>query len=303
MSLFDFFEDIAYGIADIVDDITDFTRDRVDDLIDITMDVGSVAIEVGELISGKSLVDYAEIQLQQDVDRFNALVKNYNELVEKCNSNLSVTSENYDKIIKKAMMQKEHVFRYVLEPYIEIVSTLRGNAKLERLPKVKLNTISDLNKLDKCFSEKSCTGYCKELCIIPGVSILQISHSVKESLKIECEIDKMKEKTAKLQVEIAQMNAKCKAINQVSNFLESSYYFIEELENESKNALFEIRNLVDRKGRNMNDYSEYDFEIIQRCSNIVIALNEIVRINILQETGIINPAYKRYIETLLDKDR
>lgn len=283
-------------------DIKLWFQDRIDDIrySDVVFRAEEIAGGVKDLVTGKTFVEAAQAQLNEDISRLNAIREENTQTAEEINAFMEQTKKRYCKSIKELINQKKEIYQTVLKPYIDLMNDLKVNAKLLQLPEVVVNPIKDENIIEYSYIEKAKHEYSKVLYLAPG---LAVSHSVVESVKIEFKIDKEKEERERLNAEKKTQKAKCRAVDKVSDFLEKSYMVVGELKEFANALLKEFEMIVENKGYDCNEYSENDFVIIQNCSNMIFTLNRIVNIHIFKESGIINPVFKKYINEQIAKQQ
>lgn len=283
-------------------DIKLWFQDRIDDIrySDVVSRAGEIANGVRDLTTGKTFVEAAQAQLNEDISRLNAIRQENAEITKDINSLMEQSKGRYCDAIKKLIEQKKEIHSTVLKPYIDLMNKLKVNAKLLQLPEVDVKPFKDEEVVAYSYIEKAEQEYSKALYLVPG---LVVGHSIVESVKIEFKIDEEKEERERLKSEKAKQKAKCKTVDKISEFLEKSHEVVDELKGYGKSMLSEFEQIVEKKGYDCNVYSENDFVIIQNCSNMIFTLNHIVNNHILKESGIINPVYKKYIEEQIEKSK
>ncbi len=298
--------DIVFWVQERMED----AKDKVVDVADNVRDVGEEIVDTVKpyaevatgLITGKLIADAAEEQTQNDIDRLNKINKENSKIVETINKQSEKTKKEYENAMSKLVMQKKHVYTNILEPYHELMKKLIADSRFNATKEDVINLDIDLDVVSNVdYERKDYNGHTM-LHVFTGTSAIAVARGVLTSVKIEFEIDKAKEEQARLKAEREKIYAKCKVIEKTTEFLNLSYIVVTNLEETAKYQIAEIEMIINRKGCDCKDFSSQDILLLKNCTNLVVLLNNIVNVHIVNEKGILNPIYTKYIQEQLNKE-
>ncbi len=307
MGLGDFF----WYLGDILSDAKDWAEDRVTDVGLAAMDVGSKIEEIGtgsveiakdlsKVVSGQVLADAANDVLNETIGRLNDVNENNKRIVSETNSRIKRTQNEHKQAVHKLVLQKQKVHQEVLKPYIQIMDKLVYDARYTGC-RLEIETVDfglgDLNQQYYASHGKS------EITLVSYIApAIDVVSKLSKSIKMEEEISRAKEENERLKSEKAKVYAKCKSIEQVTEFMNSAYNVVDLLKKQAMVKIGEVRDLVDKKGCTCVNFLDRDIVLLKDCTNTVVLLNSIVNTQLINEKGIINPVYKKYIEEQLKGD-
>lgn len=306
MSLWDLFDTVSWIVEDAIDDAKYAAGNVIDNAIDIAEDVvdrvGPI-VEVGvDVITGRVLAEAAEEQANEDIDRLNEINSENKEIAKSGNDRMKSVGEEYKKSFERLIEQKKFVYEKNLRPFQQLMSKMVGDSRFNEMKESVIEVNLEMETLSNIdYSRNEYNGY-KMLHVITGTVPIAVARSVLTSVKIEGEIDKAKEERERLKAEREKIYAKCNAIEEIIEFLNLSYDTVERLRMNVENQIDRVKKIVEYKGYDCSNFSSYDMGILKNCINIVVLLNQIVNTQVINEEGIINPIYKKYIQRQMSED-
>lgn len=306
MGLFDIWWEIGSALSDVKDWVEDRALDVEIGIMDIeakVREVGEGTVEIGKELSkittGQVFADAATEVLNETIEQLNKINDENKKIVTNTNKRIKETENEYTQNVQKLLRQKELVHRTILCPYIEMMDKLVQNSQYTGVKLENFQEDFDIEELkQECFStykKSEVTLWSYFAAPIDTISKLA------QSIKMDDEINKAKEENERLKAEKAKVEAKCKAIKKVNEFMDTAYYVVDSLKKQAEGRMLQVKKMLDNKGYNCDDYSEEDIELLKNCMNTVILLNNVVNIQLLNEEGIINPVYKKYIQEQLER--
>ena len=306
MSLWDLFDTVSCIVEDVIDDAKYAAGNVIDNAIDIADDVvDRVApiVEAGAAVAtGKVFAEAAEEQANEDIERLNKINNENKEIAKSANDRIKNVSEEYKKSFERLIEQKKFVYENNLRPFQQLMSKMVGDSSFNEMKESILEFNFEMESLSNIdYSRNEYNGH-TVLHVITGTVPIAVARSVLTSVKIEGEIDKAKEERERLKAEREKIYAKANAIEEILGFLNLSYDTVEKLRMNVENQINRVKKIVEYKGYDCSNFSSYDIGILKNCINIVVLLNQIVNTQVINEEGIINPIYKKYIQRQMSED-
>lgn len=302
--------DVFWFIGDKLSDTKDFVDDIMIDIECAAIDVkykaeeiatGSVEIgkEVLNIASGQFLAEAANDIVNDANIRLNALNKENDSIVTMTNEKIKMAEAGYGEIIRKLEYQRNNIHQNILCPYIDIMDKMIYDARYVGNAFEIKNIDFDIDTIEQQYQSSHGTS---ELSFIERFSpLVGVVSKIAQGVRIEEEIDKAKEERERLRSEQAKIDSKCTVVNEITEFMKSAFYTVESLEKQAQIKITFLKRIIDEKGYIVKNYNDNDITKIRNCTNTVILLNKITNLQLINEKGIINPVYKKYIEEQLGR--
>ena len=298
-----FIDDIIFAVEDGINWVKEKGSDIKDEIeyhVDDVIEAGTVGRDI---VTGKFIADAAAEQVNEDIERLNKINSENEKMVKEVNDRIKKVQKEYEGTTTNLVEQKKRVYLYILKPYHELMSKLIADSRFTDARKDVIKShvkIEQMNNVD--FRRSFYDGHTL-LHAITGTSTVSVVKSIATSIKIEYEIDDAKEERERLKAQKEKIYAQCKGIEEVTEFLKSSYKVVEELKVNAEEKMKKVKLLINNKGNDCSFFSSSDISLLKNCTNTVILLNQIVNTQLVNEEGIINPIYKKYIQQQMNGEK